>query len=104
MTDNVVYIKPQIDPEKFARCNAQRLSREEAQAEKIRLQEEECKKFYNWLANASVGEKYCYFQGLYVSGNKIGRVAQNAYSNGFVYLFQKREIKGFSYWAQRTHV
>jgi hypothetical protein len=77
------------------------LSREEAKAEKMRLQEEQCKEFYAWLATSKSGDKYMYFQGEYVVGNKIARAAQNAYNNGFIILYQKREKIGFSYWAKR---
>lgn len=59
--------------------------------------------FLKWLDNALPGDKYCYFQGPYLTGSIVGHAAMQAYEHGRLVLFQKRESGSrFTYWAQKA--
>lgn len=60
-----------------------------------------CKKFTEWLGEAIPGSRFCYYEGAHVVGKTVGRLANNAYENGQIILFQKREKGQFQYWAQK---
>jgi hypothetical protein len=75
-------------------------SRENRRIAKIEEDEANVVKFRQWLAHANPGNSICYHRGEYVAGHRVGSVALTAYTQGLVILYQKRELKGFSYWAQ----
>jgi hypothetical protein len=59
--------------------------------------------FCQWLENATIGDKFCYFIGECLYGCTVGRLALNAYNNGRVTLYQKRiKPRQFAYWAERV--
>lgn len=60
-----------------------------------------CRKFKAWVANATIGEIYCYYVGPHVAGNSVGRSAWEAYEDGNIILFQKREGRSFCYLAKK---
>lgn len=60
-----------------------------------------CKEFANWLDTAKRGEQYCYHTGFHISGVRVARMAFQAYEKRRVILYQRREEKNFSYWAQK---
>ncbi len=66
--------------------------------------EQLCKKFKRWLDTAQVGDKFRYYLGHHVAGNSIGRIAQRAYEEGKVILYQKREGIMFGYYAQKVRI
>lgn len=61
-----------------------------------------CRKFINWLDTAKKGDKYCYHTGAHISGSRVARMAFQAYEKRRVILYQRREQKEFSYWAEKT--
>lgn len=62
---------------------------------------EMCREFSYWLSNSAPVEKYCYCVGPCAAGHPVARMAYKAYERGQVTLFQRREGKKFSYWAQK---
>lgn len=60
-----------------------------------------CKEFNKWLREAKPKHKFCYYIGAYVAGKSVGRLAMDAHRAGKVILYQKREDRHFSYWAER---
>lgn len=63
-----------------------------------------CKKFTSWLELSQPGDKFCYYIGPYVAGKLVGRLASDAYKNGLVILYQKKDGNKFGYWAQRKRL
>ena len=66
----------------------------------LSFEERPAYEFNQWLDNAAVGDKFCYHKGEFLQG-QAGRLAYAAYVEGKIILFQRREKKAFSYWAQR---
>jgi hypothetical protein len=60
--------------------------------------------FLSWLRTAATGEKIKYHIGKHIVGSKTGRTAMDAYDDGKVILFQKREGTQYGYWAQKRNV
>lgn len=81
-TDNVISLKLRTDS-----------SRENSDAL--------CRNFSSWLRAAKTGDRYCYYFGYCIVGSSVGRLAFEAYEDGSVTLFQKREGLKFGYWAER---
>jgi hypothetical protein len=77
----------------------ERKTREELAQEKYRKEIELVRRFQTWLANARPGDKFNYYTGAFLCGNKVGGEARQAYDFGHVTLFQKRLDDVFTYWA-----
>ena len=64
--------------------------------------DERVNQLIKWLDNALPGDKFKYFTGEYLKTGGVGRVAWQAYENGVVTLYQKRNEYGkFEYWIER---
>lgn len=63
--------------------------------------DEESQTFSNWLTNAKPGDKFRYHLGEHLGGIRVARKAFDAYENGLVELFQRKEAGEFGYWAMR---
>ncbi len=60
-----------------------------------------CQNLSRWLRIARPGDKYCYYIGEHIAGQRVGRIALNAYEEGEADLFQKKDGYRYEYWAQK---